>query len=445
MATSGDTAAQPPRSARRIVVAGAGLAGLRTAGALREMGFRGEITVLGAEGLAPYDRPPLTKELFTKPEPVWLADELGSDLFRLADRVELATPARAITPVDLPEGRVRVDLVDGGEIVADVVVVATGSYAWRPDGWEGALCVHTAADAAALRDRLRPGTRLVCIGAGWIGAEVSGVAAEAGCRVTVLEAAAAPLATQLGSTVGSLTAPWYSGAGVDLHTGARVSSVHPERVHLADGRHIDADVILAAVGARPTTAWLGGALALTARGAVAVDRVGRADGSPAGFAPGTVYAVGDCADQVTDRDGYVPGGHWAGALHHPALVAADIMGGPLPASDPSPHTFSTQHGRHLSLFGQPSPDDQVVLRGDPSTPGSWTALYVEAPQAGSDDAVLVAGLAVDAPRDVGALRRLLGAPARPVIDLEVAADPKRALRDAVRPSAAQGRPTGGRP
>lgn len=432
MATSGDSAAHPPSGPRRIVVAGAGLAGLRTAGALREAGFRGEITVLGAEGLAPYDRPPLTKELLSRREPVWLADELGSDLFQLADRVELATPARAISPVDLPEGRVRVHLADDTEIVCDVVVVATGAHAVLPDEWEGAICVHTAADAAALRARLAAETRLVCIGAGWIGAEVSGVASAAGCRVTVVEASPAPLSGQLSSAVGALTVPWYAGNGIDLHLNAHVSSVHPDRVYLADGRHVDADVILAAVGVRPATAWLDGAVTLTPRGAVSVDRVGRADASPGGFAPGTVYAVGDCADRVTERDGYVSGGHWAGALHHPSLVAADIMGGPLPASDPAPHTFSTQQGHDLSLFGQPAPAHQVVLRGDPGKPGPWSALYVERPPAGSREAVLAAGLAVDAPREVGALRRLLGAAVRPVLDLDVAADPTRALRDAVR-------------
>lgn len=412
---------------------GAGLAGLRTAGALRETGFRGRLTVLGAEGLSPYDRPPLTKELFTRTEPAWLADELGSDVFSLADDVELATPARALVPLDGADGAVRVELADGAAEVADVVVIATGAHARLPADWSGAATLHTAADAAALRGRLRPGTRLVCIGAGWIGAEISGAARAAGCEVTVLEAAPAPLAGQLGRDVGALTAPWYAASGVDLHLHARVSSVHADRVHLADGRRFDADVVLAAVGARPSTAWLGERLALTSRGAVAVDRVGRADAAAGTFAPGTVYAVGDCADRLTPRDGRVPGGHWASALHDPGLVALDILGGSLPASDPAPHTFSTQHGHDLSLFGRPDAADRVVLRGDPVSGGPWTALYLQqAPGASGSAAVLVAGLAVDAPRDVGALRRLLGGVRSPLLDVDRATDPRRALRDAVR-------------
>lgn len=415
------------------MVAGAGLAGLRTAGALRESGYRGLITVVGAEGLAPYDRPPLTKELFSRTEPVWLAEELGSDLFALADRVELAVPARAIRPGDGPGESVRVHLADGSSEPADVVVVATGAHAHLPADWSAAAVMHTAADAAALRDRLSPGIRLVCIGAGWIGAEVSGVASAAGCEVTVLEAGPAPLARELGRDVGTLTTPWYARDAVDLHLNAKVTSVSPDAVHLADGRRFEADVVLAAVGARPTTGWVRETLVLTPRGAVAVGRSGVADGGPGGLPAGSAYAVGDSADRRTERDGWVRGGHWASALHDPELVALGILGGPMPAADPAPHTFSHQHGHDLALVGQPDASHRVVVRGDPAGGGPWTVLYLEQPK-GSDagQAVLAAGLAVDAPRDIGALRRLLGGPSRPRIDVEAALNDKRPLREAVR-------------
>lgn len=429
MSTRAGSDPDAPHAPRRIAVAGAGLAGLRTAAALREAGFAGDLSVFGAEGLAPYDRPPLTKELFTRTEPVWLADELGTELVELADRVELATPVRAVSPGERSGAAVRLDLADGSRDEVDVVVIATGSHARAPVDWAGAALLHTAADAAALRARLSPGTRLLCIGAGWIGAELSGVAHRAGCEVVVLEEGAAPLARQLGRDVGRLTAPWYAASGVELHLGARVSAVHPGSVHLADGRRLEADVVLAAVGARPTTGWLDGAVTLTARGAVAVDRAGRATGARLPFRPGGVHAVGDCADRLTERDGLVHGGHWSSALHDPALVALAVLGDPLPPADPAPHTFSHQHGHDLALFGQPDPRHRVVLRGDPAGGGPWTALYVEP---AADGSVLAAGLAVDAPRDVGALRRLLGAPMRPVIDLEVAADPTRHLREAAR-------------
>jgi hypothetical protein len=203
-------------------------------------------------------------------------------------------------------------------------------------------------------------------------------------------------------------------------------------VGLADGEWFPADVVLAAVGARPSTAWLEGALPLSPRGAVAVDRTGQVAAAAAGFSRGAVRAVGDCADRFTARDGLVRGGHWASALHDPSLVASDMLGGPLPPADPARYTFSTQHGHSLALFGQPAPGQRAVLRGDPRD-GEWGALYVEHREGlRPTEAVLTAGLAVDAPRAVGALRRMLGGSALPVIDVEVAADPTTSLRDAWR-------------
>jgi len=420
------------RSLRRVAVVGAGLAGLRTAASLRDSGFRGEISMFGAEGLPPYDRPPLSKELFARPEPTWLAHELGEDVYALADRVELARPVHAIAPADVPGAAVRLDLGDGEEALADVVVLACGSHAWSPPDWDGVATLHTAADAAALRPRLTAGARLVCIGAGWIGSEISGIAAAAGVQVTVLESAEAPLTRQLGHRIGTLTVPWFAESGVDLHLGAKVTAVRHDGVYLADGRWFGADVVLAAVGARPNTGWLEGTLPLSPRHAVAVDRVGRVR-DDSGFAPGSVRAVGDCADRYTERDGVVRGGHWASALHDPSLLAYDVMGGPLPAADPARYTFSTQHGHALALFGQPAPGQRVVVRGDPRGGGEWGALYVEEREGlRPGEAVLTAGLAVDAPRAVGALRRMLGGRTLPVIDVEVAADPSRSLRDAWR-------------
>ena len=79
-----------------MLVVGAGLAATRTVAALRERGYDGRVVVLGAEGVAPYDRPPLSKHLLDRPRPTWLADEIGVDLLTLADEVRLGTPARGL-------------------------------------------------------------------------------------------------------------------------------------------------------------------------------------------------------------------------------------------------------------------------------------------------------------------------------------------------------------
>ncbi|WP_258726191.1 FAD-dependent oxidoreductase [Cellulomonas sp. NS3] len=433
-----------PRSPRSVVVVGGGLAAHRTVTALREQGFTGSVTLLGAEGVAPYDRPPLSKHLLDRPEPVWLADDLGVDALALADDVRLDEPARAleVRATDV------VVTTDEGTVVADAVVLASGAHAVRPPGWENAHVLHTADDAARLRAALRPGVRLVVVGAGWVGAEVAGVAAAAGVHVTVVEAAPSPLAAALGSHVGALTVPWYAAAGIRLVTGVGVAEVRTDGVRLTDGRDLDADVVLAAVGARPATAWLDGALPLDPDGAVRVD----ATWAPAG-GPRHVRAVGDVARRRSPRHGLVPGGHWDGALTGPPVavrdllrpgslgaaaagaagaraeaatgVDADVHGHPVdavgPGDDPAPYVFSTQLGHDLTLYGHRGETDDAVLRGDP-TAGGWTALWFAR---GTDE--LTAVLTVDRPRDVAAARRLFSGARLPRVDRDAAADPGRPL------------------
>lgn len=446
------------RRVRSVIVVGAGLAGAQTVGALRAQGFDGHLTLVGAEGRAPYDRPPLSKHLLDRPGPAWLADELGVDVCELADDVRLGTPATGleVRPFDVIVATAE------GELRADAVVIASGSSAVSPPGWVGGLVLHTADDAEALRERLRPGSRLVVIGAGWIGAEVAGVAAAAGVEVTVVEAAAAPLAGALGSAVGELTVPWYAATGVRLLTGVAVAEVRPDSVRLTNGRQYPADVVLVAVGSRPASGWLGTALPHDPDGSLRVD---------AGYGvigvPGHVRAVGDAARRWSPRHGWVPGGHWDGALRGPAtavraLLARSVVpprsevGDDGTPADPAPYVFSTQLGHDLALCGQHRAGDDVVLRGDPTATGGWTALWFTRTRAsgssssetsepaasdpaqvrahaGSDPSLgreLTAVLAIDRPHDVGAARRLFAGRALPRLDPDLAADPTRPLRAA---------------
>jgi 3-phenylpropionate/trans-cinnamate dioxygenase ferredoxin reductase subunit len=401
-----------------------GLAGARTVMALREQGFDGHVTVLGAEGLAPYDRPPLSKHLLDRPEPAWLADELGSDALALADDVRLADPA-----LGLMIGSSALEIATAaGSVTADGVVLATGSHAVRPRGWDAAVTLHTAVDAGRLRTLLTPGTRLVVVGAGWIGAEVAGVAVAAGVQVTVVEGLRAPLAVALGPSVGARTIPWYAAAGIELVTAVPVAEVRADGVRLGDGREIAADVVLAAVGVRPSTSWLAGSLPLDADGSVRVDATFAPEGGPR-----HIRAVGDIARRRSPRHGLVPGGHWDGALRGPELAVRSLLTPDAgPDEDPAPYVFSTQLGHDLALHGAPGMNDDIVLRGDPAADSSeasatgWTVLWFTH---GTD--VLTAVLAVDRPRDVTAARRLFTGPSLPRLDRATAADPVTALRSAV--------------
>ncbi len=440
------TSARVPRS---VVVVGAGLAGARTASRLRGLGFAGRLTVVGDEPLAPYDRPPLSKHLLDRPQPTWLADDLDIRLSELADEVLLGVAAVGIDAVaraEHPTYRVALRAADGAPrtLEADAVVLACGSRPVRPAGWEDALVLHTVDDADRLRARLAEASaaggrrHVVCVGAGWIGAELAGVLTDAGTDVTVVEAAPVPLAAALGEHAGRLTLPWYDERpGLRLVTGANVVAVRPGGVDLGDGTTISADVVVAAVGARPATAWLDGTLAglvdLGPRGAVVVDEQHRpidATGQPVAGLEG-VRVVGDAALRRSPRHGWVAGGHWDAALTGPETAVRSLLGcldGPAP--DPAPYVFSTQLGHELSMFGVPGADDDVVVRGGDERPGGtggWTALWF-APDDGGPGRTLTAALAVDRPRDVAAARRLFAGAELPRLDPAVAADPDSRLR-----------------
>ena len=384
-----------------VVVVGAGLAGLQTVVALREQGYRGELTLVGAETAAPYDRPPLSKAVLagtmddTTLDADWSTLEVTTHLGRRATGL----------------GDDRVLQTDGGPVRFDALVLATGAAPVRLPGDASAVTLRTREDAASLQARLQPGARLVIVGAGWIGAEVATAAVRAGTHVTVVEGLAAPLASALPAEVGLRMLPWWSGA--DVRLGAVVDAVEPGAVHLTSGERLAADVVLVAVGARPETSWLAGSgVVLTSRGAVAVDgtlRTTRPD----------VYAAGDCAAWESSRYGtrmHVE--HWDNALHAPAVAAANVLGDDR-RYDPVPYFWSEQWGRMVQYAGHHPAGDRVVWReGDES----WGAFWLAGDQ-------LVAALTVDRPRDLVQARRLMQADQ--AVDAALLADPGAPVKSAV--------------
>lgn len=372
-----------------VLVAGAGMAGLQTVLGLRDLGYTGRITLLGAEEHRPYDRPPLSKEVLAGK-----TDDTSFDVDWAALDVELLL-GRTATGLRLRDGGGRVDTAEG-EIDFDRLVVATGSRAIGLPGAGDVRGVHvlrTIDDARALRTELVPGAHVVVVGAGWIGAEVATAAAAAGCRTTVVEALAAPLAGALPAEIGARFTPWYAEAGVELLLGARVDRLEPGAVHLTDGTRLPADAIVVGIGVRPDTAWLAGSgIRLDERGAVVVDDRLRTS------APG-VYAVGDCTVFASARYGtHLHVEHWDNALQAPRALAAHLMGGG-EAYDPVPYFWSDQFGRMVQYVGHHPAGDELVLRG-PDPDGKWAAGWF----AGD---TLVALLTVARPRDLAQGRRLV--------------------------------------
>ncbi|MFF7311018.1 FAD-dependent oxidoreductase [Streptomyces sp. NPDC008137] len=402
-----------PSAPGRVVVAGAGMAGVQTAVALREQGFTGTVTLIGAEPHQPYDRPPLSKAvLLGKAE----GSAFDLDFEALGIELRLGCEVLGLRPDDH-----ELDTGDG-PVPYDVLVVATGAEPVRLPGAEGVPGVHllrTLDDAERLRPVLARKHDIVVVGAGWIGAEFATAAREAGCAVTVVEAAERPLAGALPAEVAAPMAGWYADAGAVLRTHARVERVEPGAVLLDDGTRLPAGAVVVGIGARPATAWLAGSgVELGPQGEIISDQHLRTS------AP-EVYAVGDCASFPSGRYGErLLVHHWDNALQGPRTVALNIVGrasGETPAVyDPVPYFWSEQFGRFVQYAGHHAGADTTLWRGDPAGP-AWTVCWLRGDR-------LVALLAVGRPRDLAQGRRLIesGATMNPVL-LE---DPARPLKAA---------------
>ncbi|WP_244315459.1 NAD(P)/FAD-dependent oxidoreductase [Streptomyces albidochromogenes] len=385
------------------------MAGVQTAVALREQGWTGSVTLIGAEPHQPYDRPPLSKA-------VLLGTAEGSafdvDFEALGITLHLGREVSGVRP-----GAHEID-TPSGPVPYDVLVVATGALPLTLPGGEGVPGVHllrTLDDAARLRPVLDRQHDVVVVGAGWIGAEFTTAAREAGCAVTVVEAADRPLAGTVPAEVAAPMAGWYAESGAELLTGARVARVEPGTVVLDDGRRLPAGAVVVGIGARPATAWLAGSgIALGADGSVTADarlRASRPD----------VYAVGDCASFPSARyRERLLVHHWDNALQGPRTVAANILGREPQDYDPVPYFWSEQFGRFVQYAGHHAQADTTVWRGDPAG-AAWSVCWLR-------DGALVALLTVARPRDLAQGRRLIASGA--LLDPERAADPSVPLKSA---------------
>ncbi|MEV7525992.1 FAD-dependent oxidoreductase [Streptomyces sp. NPDC091371] len=405
---------QTDKNQSGVVIVGAGMAGVQTAVALREQGFAGPVTLLGAEPHQPYDRPPLSKAVL-----LGKAEDSAFDV----DFEGLGIELRLGTEVTGLRAAERELDTEAGPVPYETLVLATGAEPLTLPGTEGVAGVHllrTLDDAARLRPVLAAAPSVVVVGAGWIGAEFATAAREAGCAVTVVEAADRVLAGALPEEVAAPMGRWYAEAGAELVTGAKVAGVEAGQVLLADGRVLPAGAVVVGIGARPATGWLAGSgVELGPDGSVTADAYLRTS------VPG-VYAVGDCASFPSGRYGTrLLVHHWDNALQGPRAVAANILAGageePAEVYDPVPYFWSEQFGRFVQYAGHHGGADEMLWRGDPDG-AAWSVCWLRG-------GVLVAVLAVGRPRDLAQGRRLIetGVP----VDPAKASDPAVPLKSAV--------------
>jgi len=374
-----------------VLVVGAGLGGLRTVEQLRSAGFQGRISLVGDEPHAPYDRPPLSKQVLTgewAPERTTLRSEEGLD--ELGVRTHLGMRAVALRPGE-------VELADGASLHADAIVVATGLAARTLPGQPaGVHTLRTLDDALALRAALERAGSLLVVGGGFIGAEVASSARTLGLAVTVLEALPVPSARALGEELGALTGRLMTEAGVDLRTDVRIEGFVTSNadgtgadggagdggtgagdggtgagdggtgagagdgggqlgVALVDGSRVTADVVVLGIGGVPRLGWMDGAPEAGAvPGGLPCGPTGRVDGLPG------VWAVGDVAawQDPTHGDRHRHE-HWTSAGDQAATVARDILGEP-PPPPRVPYFWSDQFGLKIQLFGRPEHADSLL-------------------------------------------------------------------------------------
>jgi 3-phenylpropionate/trans-cinnamate dioxygenase ferredoxin reductase component len=348
-----------------FVIVGAGLAGAKAVETLRDIGFDGDITLIGAEAHRPYERPPLSKDylqgnatgdkLFVH-SPAWYAEH----------QVELRLTT-TVTAVDRDAHQV---VTSGGERVRyDKLLLATGSSPRRlsvPGAeLDNVLYLRTLEDSDRIKQALGPGVRVVVIGAGWIGLETAAAARAAGADVTVLENAGLPLQRVLGSRIAHVFADLHRDNGVDLRCDVSVAGIRATtdgrsvaEVELADGTRVPANIVIVGVGATPNVE-LASASGLQTDNGVVVDQQLRTSDPD-------VYAAGDIANAYHPFLGrHLRVEHWANALHQPVVAANAMIGGDS-VYERLPYFFTDQYDLGMEYTGQVEPGDTdgVVIRGD---------------------------------------------------------------------------------
>jgi 3-phenylpropionate/trans-cinnamate dioxygenase ferredoxin reductase component len=338
------------------------LAGLESAKELRRVGFGGELVIIGRERHLPYDRPPLSKELldgrFGQQQIMLPTDEAVDAEWRLGCTA---------TGLDVSKRTLTID--DGEPEPFDGIVLATGADARRShflgEGGgelEGIHVLRTLDDALALeRDLSAAPERVLVVGAGFIGAEVTSTCRSRGLDVTVVEGLSAPLEGTLGHPVGQVLGQLQRDHGVDLRLGVSVVDVHGaqrvEAVQLSDGGRVRADVLVLAIGVTPATAWL-------EHSGLTIDRGVLCDETCLA-APGIV-AAGDVARWPNRRFAEVRRvEHWDNAIRQGRHAARRLLAGDDPAGwapyDPVPWFWSDQFGSKLQLVGSARGFDELRI------------------------------------------------------------------------------------
>ncbi|EJT04767.1 FAD-dependent oxidoreductase [Rhizobium sp. CCGE 510] len=335
-----------------IVIIGAGESGTRAAFALREAGYCGSITLVGAEPHLPYERPPLSKTI----------NGAQMKLICAADALEAAgiTYLKGLSASTINTAAGAVGLSDGRVLRYEKLLLATGARPRRLTcpGAARALDFRTHADAEAIFSGIAPGQSVAIIGAGLIGMELASVLRGKDVAVSVIEAALRPLGRAVPARFAEKLHTRHAAEGVRFHLDRGVAAISDDGVTLTDGSVVHADLIVGAIGVLPDIA-LAEASGLATGNGVLTDNCLRTS------AP-NIFAAGDCAAVAQPGGGYIRYESWRNARTQ-AETAARNMVGAAETFNTLPWFWSDQYDLGLQVAGLPQPTHQIVLR--PATEG----------------------------------------------------------------------------
>ena len=377
------------------VIVGAGIAGNAAAETLRKQGFEGEVHLVGAEPHRPYDRPPLSKEflsgskeqdkLFFKPEDFYAEHSI---------QLHLGTEATALDPTSK-----TLTLADGASLRFDKLLLATGSRVRTlpipGSELEGIHYLRTIDDSQAIAQSMNSASRVVIVGAGFIGSEVAAVCKTAGLEVTVLEIQPQPMAHILGEEMGAIYANLHTSRGIDLRLQEGISGIRgssrAEQVITDQGNAIDCDFVVIGVGIAPDTA-------LAESAGLEVDRGILVDEHCQTSHP-DIYAAGDVANWFHPGLGHrLRVEHWDNALNQGAAAAKSMLGAAEPYS-PTLYFWSDQYDLNIQYLGHATEWDEIAIRGNPGEE-KFTAFYLK-------DGSVHGALVVNNFRDIRPTRTLI--------------------------------------
>ncbi len=344
-----------------LIIVGAGHAGGRAALTLREEGYTGRLVRIGDEPHVPYERPPLSKGLLQG-----TADLAACSLCDSARLGELGIAHIAANPVtQLEPQHHRLQLVDGQWLAYAGLLLATGGRARRlPQAQANVLYLRTHDEALALRSALRPGTRLVIVGGGFIGLEVAATARGLGCEVTVLEAGPRLAGRVLPPVISAMLLDLHRAQGVDVRLNVALESIHDDAVQLVDGQLLPCDLVVVGIGMQPN-------LELAANAGLEVGQGIRVDAYLRTSAP-DIYAAGDVCEFRLDGL-YQRQETWRNAEAQGRHAALNMLGREVPF-EAIPGFWSDQYDWGLQTVGAMTP--HMISRALPA--GGLLLFYVDA-------------------------------------------------------------------